>query len=459
MASFETRDVKVKERKKGSVPGLFIFVVFFIVGVLGLIFFFNYLEDTRYGTESTAIVMQKVTNAVEDGYVNIVDNINNEDMSAISKNNSINNQIVGFNEMSVIDFVKNSSTVLQLLNATEYLVRNINILNGYESSFDIDTEYFGSAEFMGRQDSVVMKVSQDTDGFYITYDTVSGYRINMCVNYSYKTKKLNELSVTCSKNPTASLMFSYYMNFVNYDYYALEFYNIDNSFSNKVASEIIFKFNTNKLTFEEMMSYDFTNLNVLKGNFKDNSKFVGYSYDVLRSTPIEESLIKPFYDNVYKKVNDLKMFSSSDTLSNQANDVECDLMGIAFKYAENRSTLTTFISNSKTYYAYLFLDYGELVTVIKNVKNELNNLNSTFDENEIALVQSVSAYLSATGRKSYVGTLGEHNGEMLTLTAEPKLSTENNRVKILTKYILSNGESEVEFVVDKFDNLKLISVN
>ena len=134
-------------------------------------------------------------------------------------------------------------------------------------------------------------------------------------------------------------------------------------------------------------------------------------------------------------------------------------MNKAFSYAENRTKLSSVTENFKTYYAYLFLDYGDLTSVIKNVKNEINKTPSTFTEDEIALIQSVSAYLSTSGRKNYVGGLGEYNGQTLTIINEPMYFYESDKVKILTKYTLSNGTCEIEFVINKFDNLKLISIN
>ncbi len=459
MASFSTRTVTVKERKKGSVPWFFIFVILFIVGVIGLIFFFNYLNEKNYGVESHAIILQKIANKVEDSYDNILEDINNENTSSITQNNSIYAQLLGFEELSVIDFVNSSSNILQIINATDFITRNVNIVNGFQSSFKLNTIYYGMAEFMGDTTTVEMQINKDTDGLYIKYLTSTGYKINMFAKYSYKTQSLKEIRVTCSQTPKQSVMLAYNMNFENNDYYALEYYN-DNISSNEIGNEIVYKFNTSDLTFDEMMSYSFTNVYMFKGNFKDNSKFEGYSYDYSISTAVEDSIIKTLYDEVYGKLKRFKMYSATDSfISAGRNRISFNIMSNAFICGKNRATLSNVIEGSKIYYAYLFLDFGDLTTVINNVKKEINNQSTLFTDNEAELLQSTSAYLSLSGRKNYTGGLGVYEDVMLTLTNEPMYFYENNKVKILSKFTLSNGSCEVEFVIDKLDNLKLISIN
>ena len=459
MPSLSTRTVTTKERKNGSVPWFFIFVVLFIAGVACLIFFFNYLDEKNYGVESNAVILQKISNKVERSYTEILEDINNENVSVISKNNSLNAQVLGFEELSLIDFVNNSSIILQIINATDYITRNVNIINGFQTSFQLNSVYFGDASFMGDATTVKMYITKDTNGLYIKYSTTTGYKINIFARYNYKSQSLKELKITCSKNHIKSVMLAYNMNFETNDYYALEYFKTE-AFSNTVASDIVFKYNTADLTFDEMMNSSFTNVNIVKGNFKDNTKFNGYSYYNTSYVAIEDSVIEPFYEEVYGKLKNFKMFAVSDDIFRvTGGSISFKLMNKAFSYAENRTKLSSVTENFKTYYAYLFLDYGDLTSVIKNVKNEINKTPSTFTEDEIALIQSVSAYLSTSGRKNYVGGLGEYNDQTLTLINEPMYFYESDKVKILSKYTLSNGTCEIEFVINKFDNLKLISIN
>lgn len=459
MPSFSTRTVTVKERKKGSTPWFFVFAVLFIAGVACLIFFFNYLDEKNYGVESNATILQKVANKVEDSYINILEDLNNENVSTISKNNSLNAQVLGFEELSVIDFVNNSSTILQIINATDYITRNVNIINGFQSSFEINTLYKGPAQFMGDSTVVQMIMKKDTNGLYIKYSTNTGYKINMLVRYSYSAQSLKQIKITCSQTNRQSVMLAYNMNFETNDYYALEYYNT-NIFSTELASAVVSNYNTENLTFDNMMNYPFTDVYMFKGNFKDNSKFKGYIYDYSSSTPIDDSIIAPVYNEIYGKMKNFRMYSAADSISTSINKIiSFDFMSNAFEYAKNRVTLSSVTKDLKTYYAYLFLDYGDLTSVIKNVKSEIDKDPSTFTEDEIALIQSASAYLSISGRKNYVGGLGEYNGKTLTLTNEPMYFYENNKVKILSKYTLSNETCDVEFVIDKLDNFKLISIN
>lgn len=325
-----------------------------------------------------------------------------------------------FERASLADVIEMQEYANLYVYAVEYLVKQTNKENGYNSGIEFDQVYCGitGSLFSGDNAGLYIGFTESEDGFliyvdadYIDYNYEGGTAIQYVrhiyaifdIAYNFETKTVNRISYNLHDTLGEEFLvavYDYEMNKFEAFFARAINQSIDRQ---QFCNDIIEKYNANTLELSDLMPAEFGTLEMCSGNITDNANlmnFTGYTIDGYDEQSKQALAASVVFRGICNHTSSVKMRSMPmDTtgyiLLNSVND--------AVTYGQNRTSITIYKTDYKDYYYFEFIKYKEAIKLLDGIISEYEANYADKPTTHIDVVKAVKNSITIKGKNAYIG--------------------------------------------------------
>ncbi len=423
------------------------------VFIMGIFFSFNTAgcgEQPVSTPPSASTVLYTISETLKetsDKLASSASGIDTEE-SSIANTSVMAYRSIEFNKGEVYNYLYINQKASQFLYIICRLAENALGEDNYHNDFEYDKIYRGNLNINGLDGKVYIKTSTTEDGVLLYFDFGTNYMgleidflITTYVKYDFETNTVKSIELNYQCLPLMMEMFAVKYDLVNntFEGFILDDYNSPKTIEQ--TNEIIDSYNNGTFTFDKMMTYNFHLIIPVKGNITDRPEELSFNAYVVNFSQAESTAsieeVEHLYNSVYDTVSSFKL-RELDKMLKDDNAQEVDYVQNYADYGLNKSTFSTYRDESgKYYYRYTFLEYEEMLSNMKSVKEMVNNdIDAT---NEIkTLADNAVEYLENKGKAGYTGNFETYNN--IPMELETSYFIENN--SHVVKYTLKTSNNQ-----------------
>lgn len=401
--------MKIKNKILSLLFALLLFVPFFFVGCGE--------TETQSDSEMIVTAMSNVADKIEEtGKMFATAENNRQDSDTSTSTASVSTMstdlTASFERASLADVIRMQEYANLYIYAIEYLVKQTNKENGYNSGIEFDQVYCGITGSLFYGDDAVLYVgfTESEDGFLIYVDCDATYEGEQHIYaifdiaYNFETNTVNRISY----NYNYASGYEYLV--ATYDYEMNKFetfraYYPQQTVGNEFYSSIVEKYNSNTLELSDFMPAEFFRLEMCSGNITDNANlmnFTGYTIDDYDGRSNQALAAKATFRGICNQTSSLKMRSMP---MNRTGYILLNSVNDAVTYGKNRSSVTTHETEYKDYYYFKFVKYEEAIKLLDSIISEYEANPDYANEptTHIDVVKAVKNSITIKGKNAYIG--------------------------------------------------------